>query len=97
MQTAQVIGTATATVRHASLAGCKLLVVQPLQIDGATPDGEPQLAIDRLGAGLGDNVVITSDGKFTRNLLNSDTTPVRWSVIGISDPLSNGARRKNAS
>ncbi len=85
MQTAQVIGTATATVRHASLAGCKLLVVQPLAIDGASPDGEPQLAVDRMGATVGDHVIITSDGKFTRQMLNSDTTPVRWSVLGIKD------------
>ena len=85
MQLAQVIGTATATVRHASLAGCKLLVVQPIAADGASPDGEPQLAVDHLGAGLGDAVVITSDGKFVRDMLKSDTTPVRWSVIGIKD------------
>jgi ethanolamine utilization protein EutN len=85
MLTAKVIGTATATVRHPSLAGCKLLVVQPLLHDGATPDGEPQLAVDRLGVGLGDAVIITSDGKFVREMLKSDTTPVRWSVIGLKD------------
>ena len=85
MLTAKVIGTATATVRHPSLAGCKLLVVQPLQRDGATPDGEPQLAVDRLGAGVGEEVIITSDGKFVREMLKCDTTPVRWSVIGLKD------------
>jgi ethanolamine utilization protein EutN len=85
MLTATVIGTATASVRHPSLAGSKLLVVQPYQIDGKTPDGEPQLAVDRLGAGIGDAVVITSDGKYVREILNSDTTPVRWSVIGLKD------------
>jgi ethanolamine utilization protein EutN len=85
MQTAKVIGTATATVRHASLAGCRLLVAQPLQIDGASPDGEPQLVVDRLGAGLGDLVMITSDGKYVREVLNCGKTPVRWSVLGIKD------------
>jgi ethanolamine utilization protein EutN len=86
MQTAQVIGSATTTVRHPSLAGCKLLVVQPLAADGASPDGEPQLAVDQLGAGVGDAVIITSDGKHVRQMLASETTPVRWSVIGIKDP-----------
>ena len=85
MLQATVIGTATATLRHPSLAGCKLLIVQPYQVDGQTPDGDPQLAIDRVGAGIGDPVIITSDGKFVRQLLGSETTPVRWSVMGIVD------------
>lgn len=85
MLTARVLGSATTTVRHPSMAGCKLLVVQPLLSDGATPDGEPQLAVDRLGAGPGEAVVITSDGKFMRELLASEVTPVRWSVMGIVD------------
>ena len=82
---AKVIGSATATVRHPSLAGCKLLVVQPYQLDARTPDGDPQLAVDQLGAGVGEMVVISSDGKFVRQMLRSETTPVRWSVIGIED------------
>ena len=85
MQAAKIIGMATATVRHPSLAGCRLLVAQPLSADSAKPDGEPQLAVDRLGASVGDTVVITSDGKFVRDMLKSDTTPVRWTVIGIQD------------
>jgi ethanolamine utilization protein EutN len=80
-----VIGTATSTIRHASLAGWKLLVVQPLAADGTSPDGDPVLAIDSVGAGLGNEVIITSDGKGTRELMKSDTTPVRWSVMGIHD------------
>jgi ethanolamine utilization protein EutN len=61
------------------------LVVQPLLADGVTADGEPQLAVDRLGAGPGEAVVITSDGKYVRELLASEVTPVRWSVMGIVD------------
>lgn len=85
MQLGQVIGAATSTVRHPSLAGSKLLVVQLLAADGKSPDGEPVLAIDQLGAGGGDRVIVTSDGKSTRELLKSDTTPVRWNVMGIAD------------
>jgi ethanolamine utilization protein EutN len=85
MQLGLVVGTATATVKHASMNGWKLLLVQPLLADGSSPDGDPQLAVDCLGAGRGERVVITSDGCGTRALLGSDTTPVRWSVLGIAD------------
>ena len=54
------------------MEGWKLLVVQPLMADGRTPDGDPLLAVDRLGAGRGRAVMITSDGKGTRELLKSD-------------------------
>lgn len=85
MQLGRVIGTATATVKHPTLSGWKLLVVQLLMADGRSSDGEPVLAIDRLGAGGGAKVILTSDGKGTRALMNSDNTPVRWSVLGIAD------------
>ena len=85
MQVGTVIGTATSTVKHPSLAGWKMLVVQFLTADGRTPDGEPVIAVDVLGAGAGDQVVLTSDGKETRRLLGSETTPVRWNVMGIQD------------
>jgi ethanolamine utilization protein EutN len=67
------------------MEGWRLLIVQALAADGRTPDGDPQLAIDRLGAGVGEMVVISSDGKFVRQMLDSETTPVRWSLIGIED------------
>ena len=85
MLSGRVIGNATATVRHSSMRGWRLLVVQPLLADGCTPDGDPVLAVDALGAGVGETVIVSSDGKGTRELLHSDTTPVRWSVIGIPD------------
>lgn len=85
MQLGTVIGTATSTVKHPSLAGWKLLVVQFFGADGRTPDGEPVIAVDTLGAGPGEQVVLTSDGKSTRALLGSETTPVRWNVIGLQD------------
>lgn len=85
MQLALVVGTATATVKHASLEGCKLLVVQPVLADGRSPDGDPQLAVDRLGAGLGERVIITSDGKGAREMLGVEKTPLRWTVLGLID------------
>jgi len=67
------------------MKGWKLLVVQPLLADGRSPNGDPVLAVDSLGAGRGEIVIISSDGRGTRELLQSDNTPVRWSVIGICD------------
>lgn len=86
MLAAKVIGNATATVKHGSLRGYKLLVVQPLLIDQATPDGDPLVVIDTIGAGTGQTVIITSDGQHTRSLMDSETTPVRYTVLGVSDP-----------
>jgi ethanolamine utilization protein EutN len=87
MQLGEVIGTATATVKHPSMNGWKLLIVQPFLADGQTFDGEPVLAIDDRGAGRGERVIITSDGAGTRALVGSDNTPVRWSVLGIADEV----------
>jgi ethanolamine utilization protein EutN len=85
MLLARVLGNATATVKHPSMEGWRLLIVQGLGTDGRTPDGDPQLVVDNLGAARGDFVIISSDGKWTRELVKSDTTPVRWCVIGIKD------------
>ncbi|MBS0207430.1 MAG: EutN/CcmL family microcompartment protein [Planctomycetes bacterium] len=85
MQNGLVIGTATATVKHESMRATKLLVVQMLLADGRSPDGEPVLAVDQLGAGAGQIVMLTSDGRGTREMLSSKTTPVRWHVLGIPD------------
>lgn len=85
MQIGLVIGAATATVRHPSMAGWKLLVVQLLGPDGRSADGDPILVVDAMGAGNGDRVIVSSDGKGTREMLKSDATPVRWMVLGIAD------------
>lgn len=84
MQSALVIGTTRATVKHESLNGQRLLIVQPLGANDS-PDGGPMIAIDQLGAGRGDRVMITSDGRYTRSLVNHSNTPVRWCTIGILD------------
>jgi bacterial microcompartment shell vertex protein len=85
MQLGIVLGTANSTVKHPSLCGWKMLVVQFYGADGRTPDGDPLIAIDALGAGIGARVVLTSDGKATRELVGSDDSPVRYSVVGIQD------------
>ncbi len=77
-------GNATTTVKHRSMEGWKLLIVQPIDHDGQ-PDGDPLLAIDMLGAGHGTKVVISNDGKGTREMVGDTTSPVRWAVIGLVD------------
>jgi len=84
MNLARVLGHATATVKHPSMDGWRLLVVQPLDAAGG-PDMEPLLAIDNLGGRKGDNVILTSDGKAVSELIGRTDTPVRWAVIGIAD------------
>ncbi|MFL2870458.1 MAG: EutN/CcmL family microcompartment protein [Pirellulaceae bacterium] len=85
MQTAKVVGTTYASVKHRSFTGQKILVVQPYMVGGKEADGYPLLAIDGVGAGKDDEVIITSDGRHARELLNADATPVRWTIIGIQD------------
>ncbi len=82
---ALVIGKAIATIKHPSMEGQKLLVTQPLLADLMTADGDPVVAIDVVGADGGQYVLLTSDGKYARERLNVDATPVRWTVIGVAD------------
>ncbi len=84
MQLAKIQGQATCTVRHQSFAGQKLLIGQPLGSD-RMPNGDPLIVIDKLGAGLGDLVFISSDSKRLRIMVGDHTTPIRWFVLGIVD------------
>jgi ethanolamine utilization protein EutN len=84
MQLGRVIGHATSTIKHATLNGWRMVVVQPLDAAGGE-DGTPIIAIDNLGSDKGSQVVLTSDGKGVREMIGSDNTPVRWAVIGIKD------------
>lgn len=84
MQLATVIGHATATVKHSSMNGWRLLVVQPLLVDGGR-DGTPIIAIDELGSQVGQNVIISSDGKTVTEAMGTPKSPVRWIVIGQPD------------
>lgn len=84
MQIGLVVGHAVSSVKHPTLTGWKLLVVQLLTGDGK-PDGEPILAIDCLGAGKGDRVIATTDALLVRELTGVKNSPIRWSVLGLQD------------
>jgi ethanolamine utilization protein EutN len=84
MQWGIVIGHTTATIKHPSLTGWRMVVVQPV---GARrqPEADPVIAVDKLGSGVGQTVVLNSDGKAARELIGDDKSPVRYFVIGIVD------------
>jgi ethanolamine utilization protein EutN len=84
MQLGKVIGSATSTIKHESMIGFRMLVVLPL---GASRqfEGDPVIAIDKLGAGVGQTVVMDADTKFVHEYMNHSKSPARWIVVGIED------------
>ena len=84
MLLARIEGNVTATRKHPSLDGWRLLICQPLSATRAA-EGAPQVAIDAHGAAMHQTVVISSDGAAARKAVGSDKSPVRWMVIGIVD------------
>lgn len=84
MLLAKVKGRITSTVKHRSMAGKKLLVAVEMDRAGYTT-GDPLVVVDSLGAGIGDTVMISSDGKGVAERLNDENTPVRWFTLGIVD------------
>jgi ethanolamine utilization protein EutN len=84
MQLGRVIGHATATVKHPSLTGWRMVIVQPLN-NARQPEADPVVAVDKLGSGPGSVVLLNSDGKGARDLIGDPKSPVRWFVIGIVD------------
>lgn len=85
MQLGRVLGNLISTVKHESFQGERILVVQ-LEGVGGRPDGEPVLAIDRLGAGRGDRVLLTNDGRILQEMIGRNT-PGRWSVLALPDDV----------
>lgn len=82
MQLGKVIGHATATLKHPSMNGWRLLVVQPLN-NAREPENDPIVAVSRFNAGVGQVVVLNSDGKGARELVQHDKSPVRYFICAI--------------
>jgi len=79
MRTARITGYVTATIKHASLEGWRLLVAEA---EGLAP----QVVIDPLGAAIGQEVLISSDGSEARSIVGDKLSPARWTILGIIDP-----------
>jgi ethanolamine utilization protein EutN len=84
MLLARVEGNVVATRKHPSLTGCRLVICQPINGAGE-PEGAPQIAIDSHGAGMHQQVVISSDGLAARKAVGDDKCPVRWMITAIVD------------
>ncbi len=85
MRLAEIKGNVTATVRHSCFNGQRLLIAQPVNEDGAEA-GSPQVVLDPFGAGIGQRVMMTSDGKEAREYVGCMNSPARWIIMGIVDP-----------
>ena len=86
MQIARVIGTVVSTQKHPKFEGAKLLLVQPVTIDD-TPRGTPLLAVDSVGAGVTDKVLIVLEGRAAGEALGRKAAPVDAAIIGIIDSV----------
>ena len=85
MLIAKVIGSAVASVKLDALKSSKLLVVSPADGHGDV-NGAPFLAVDLVGAGTGELVVV-SQGSSARMAAGANTSPVDAAIIGILDSL----------
>ena len=83
MQLARVIGTVVATIKNESLEGRKLLVVQTLNKD-LKPQGKPMVAVDSVGAGIGE-LVFWCRGKEASFPFKRDDTPTDCTIVAIVD------------
>jgi len=87
MQIGRVIGTVVATQKHRTFEGAKLLLVQPLNID-ETPRGSTVLAVDSVGAGVHEKVLIVLEGRAAGEALGRKAAPVDAAIIGIIDAVT---------
>ena len=87
MQIARVIGTVVSTQKNKKFEGAKLLLVQPLNTD-ETSRGVALLAIDGVGAGVGEKVLVVLEGRAAGEALGKKAAPVDAAVVGIIDSVS---------
>ena len=86
MQIARVVGTVVATQKHPKFEGAKLLLVQPVTIDD-TPRGPTLLAVDSVGAGVTEKVLIVIEGRAAGEALGRKAAPVDAAIVGIIDEV----------
>jgi len=87
MLIAQLVGNVWSTRKADGLNGFKLMLVE---IQGGKDDGTQLVAVDTIGAGIGDRVLV-STGSAARKMLGNEQAPIDAAVVGIIDhncPLS---------
>ena len=88
MKCCRVVGPMWASVKHPAFAKQTLFVVQPLDEHGKDL-GPTFVAIDRVQAGVGDKVIVMTEGTGVRQLLQmGDTIPIRSAIVGIVDAVN---------
>jgi len=87
MQIARVVGTVVSTQKHRTFEGAKLLLVQPLNLDDS-PRGTPLLAVDGVGAGVEERVLVVLEGRAAGEALGRKAAPVDAAIIGIIDTVT---------
>jgi ethanolamine utilization protein EutN len=86
MLIAKVVGELVATQKHASHEGLKLLLVQPLNLDGSDR-GDAVVAVDAVDAGVGDRVLLTTEGFSAMTSVGRPQSPIDMAVIGFIDQI----------
>ena len=86
MLIARVVGDLVATQKHPSHEGRNLLLVQPLNLDG-TNRGDAVIALDAIGVGIGDRVLLTTDGFSAMTAVGRPNSPIDSAVIGVIDSV----------
>lgn len=84
MLIARVIGEVVATQKHASHEGRKALLVQPLNLDG-TDRGDVVVALDAVDAGVGDRVLLATEGYSAMTSVGRPMSPIDMAVVGVID------------
>ena len=86
MLIARVIGEVVATHKHRSHEGRKILMVQPLNLDGSDR-GDAVLALDAVDAGVGDRVLLVTEGYSAMTSVGRPESPIDMAVIGFIDQI----------
>jgi len=84
----RVCGTVVSTVQHPFYAGKKQLIVRACGPDGAFDGDKYVIAIDLVGAGVGETVIVEDEGNSARQLMNAKDAPVRSVIVGIVDEVT---------
>ena len=86
MLIARVIGELVATRKHPSHEGSKVLLVQPLNLDGSNR-GDAVVALDAVDAGVGDRVLVATEGFSAMTAVGRPQSPIDMAVIGFIDEI----------
>jgi microcompartment protein CcmK/EutM len=86
MLIARVIGEIVATRKHPSHEGRKVLLVQPLNLDGSDR-GVAVVALDAVDAGVGDRVLLATEGYGAMTSVGRPRSPIDMAVVGFIDHI----------